>query len=166
MNTNLVPLASAAVLWRPTLKLAYIGLSQVPMLWYARPQVLHLDDTSTVVRIRLRRRTRNHLGSMYFGAFAVGADCTGGILAMHHIGRSSAPISIIFKDFHADFLSRAMGDVHFHCQDGAAVAAAVARTASSGQRENVPLQLLATVPEESATEPVARFTLTMSLKAR
>ena len=56
---------------------------------------------------------------MYFGVLSVGADITGGFLAMKYIRASKSKISLIFKDFHADFLKRAEGDVHFLCSEGA-----------------------------------------------
>ena len=55
---------------------------------------------------------------MYFGVLSVGADVTGGFLAMQYIQSSKSKISLIFKDFHADFLKRAEGNVHFICKDG------------------------------------------------
>ena len=44
----------------------------------------------------LRRRTKNHLGSMYFGVLAVGADITGGFLAMEPIQESGRNITLNF----------------------------------------------------------------------
>ncbi len=38
------------------------------------------------IRIPLGWRTRNHLGSMYFGALATGADLVGGLLVMEKGG--------------------------------------------------------------------------------
>jgi len=58
---------------------------------------------------------------MYFGVLAVGADVTGGFLAMNYIQASKSKINLIFKDFHADFLKRAEDDVHFVCEDGIAI---------------------------------------------
>jgi len=58
---------------------------------------------------------------MYFGVLAVGADVTGGFLAMRYIQASTSKIALIFKDFKAEFLKRAEGDVHFVCEDGIAI---------------------------------------------
>jgi hypothetical protein len=65
---------------------------------------------------------------MYFGALAVGADVTGGFLAMDPIKESGRQIQLIFKDFKADFLKRPEGDVHFYCNDGLAVRELVKKT--------------------------------------
>ena len=97
------------------------GLLKVPLIWLCRPKVIEHTDERIEVVIRLRRRTKNHLGSMYFGALAIGADVTGGFLAMDPIKESGRQIQLIFKDFKADFLKRPEGDVHFYCNDGLAV---------------------------------------------
>ena len=97
------------------------GFTKVPMIWYCRPKVIEHTDEKIEIKIPLRRRTKNHLGSMYFGVLAVGADITGGFLAMDPIQESGRKIALIFKDFKADFLKRPEGDVHFMCNDGAAI---------------------------------------------
>ena len=102
---------------------------------------------------------------MYFGALSVGADVTGGFLAMKFIQKSKSKISLIFKDFHAEFLKRAEGDVHFNCEDGLAIQKLVEITEQTGKRQNLPLNITATVPTIS-NEPVAKFILTLSLKKK
>ena len=46
-----------------------------------------------------KRRNKNHVGSMYFGALCVGADLTGGYLAMHHISKGKKENKITFQGF-------------------------------------------------------------------
>lgn len=66
---------------RATLGLRLFGLLRIPMLFYVRPRVTEISPERITVRIPLRRRTKNHHGSMYFGALGVGADCAAGALA-------------------------------------------------------------------------------------
>ncbi len=150
---------------RATLALRLFGLAKVPMLLYAGASIAELSPERTVVRIPLRRRTRNHLGSMYFGALCVGADCAAGALAMHLMRRHPERISLVFKDFSAEFLKRAEGDVHFCCADGEKIAQLVAAAAASDERVERQLDVVATVPA-LGDEAVARFRLTLSLKKR
>ena len=100
---------------------------------------------------------------MYFGILAVGADITGGFLAMEPIKESGRNITLIFKDFKADFLKRPEGDVHFICHDGLAIRDLVKQASGSGVRHNYNLNIYATVPSLSK-DVVARFELTLSLK--
>ena len=153
-------------LWKETWGVRWFGLRKIPLIWFVRPDVLRMDMHAVRIRIRLRRRTKNHLGSMYFGVLAVGADLAGGLAAMNEIGKSGKPIALIFKDMKADFLKRADGDTEFHCEDGPQVRELVQRAVESGERVEMPVRITATVPENFGDEPVARFQLTLSLKLK
>src|SRR4051794_12547209 len=48
------------------------GFFKVPLIFYVAPSIVELSDRRCVIRVPLNRRTRNHLGSMYFGTLAVG----------------------------------------------------------------------------------------------
>ena len=139
------------------------GLLKVPLIWLCRPKVIEHTDERIEVVIPLRRRTKNHLGSMYFGALAVGADVTGGFIAMDPIKESGRQIQLIFKDFKADFLKRPEGDVHFYCNDGLAIRELVEKTVETGERHNYKMNIEAIVPSLSK-DVVAKFELTLSLK--
>jgi len=150
-------------LWRETISVRLFALRHVRVLWFVQPSVLQLDDQRCVIRIPLTWRTHNHLRSMYVGVLAVGAEAAGGLMAMRRIGQREEKISLIFKDLRAEFLRRAEGDVHFTCEEGAAIAALVDEVATSGERGNLPVRIVATVPT-LGDEAVARFELTLSLK--
>lgn len=153
-------------LWKETWGVRWFGLRKIPLIWFVRPEILRMDTDTVCVRIRLRRRTRNHLGSMYFGVLAVGADLAGGLVAMNEIARSGKPIALIFKDMKADFLKRADGDTEFRCEDGPQVCELVQRALESGERVEMPVRITATVPDNFGDEPVARFVLTLSIKLK
>ena len=85
---------------------------------------------------------------------------------MRAIEQSGGGVSLIFKDFSAEFLRRAEGDVHFTSEDGAAVRELVRMAIETGERQHLPVTVIATVPEKSGDEPVAKFVLTLSLKKK
>ena len=143
----------------------FFGLTKIPLLWFCRPKIIRIDSKIVEIKIPLRRRTKNHLGSMYFGALSVGADITGGFLAMVCIQKSKSKVALIFKDFKADFLRRAEGDVHFKCNEGLEISNLVEKTIESGNRENMVVHIDARVPSISE-EVVAKFELTLSLKEK
>jgi acyl-coenzyme A thioesterase PaaI-like protein len=151
---------------RETVLLRAFGFLKIPMLFSISPTVLEMTDQRCVVRVPLSRRTKNHLNSMYFGALAAGADCAGGLVAMRMIQEEGNRVSLIFKDFHAEFLKRAEGDVLFTCEEGSAIRDLVRKATDSGERESIPVHITATVPSKLGTEPVAQFTLTLSLKRK
>ena len=140
------------------------GLSKVPLIFYCRPSVIKLTEEKTIIKIPFKRKNKNHLKSMYFGALAVGADVASGVLAMGLIRKSRRNISLVFKDFKADFLKRPEGDTYFTCNDGKAIENVITETIKTGERVNMPLKITATVPGISGNEPVAEFVLTLSLK--
>ena len=152
---------------KATWGLRAFGLAKIPMIAYLSPRVLEIGAQRVEVCLPLTWRSRNHLNSMYFGALAVGADCACGLLAMHHIEtHKKHTISLVFKDFSAQFLKRPEGDVHFSCEMGPEIAALVQRTVDSGERCHLPLHVTATVPKLLGKEPAATFVLTLSLKAK
>jgi hypothetical protein len=152
------------MLVKETAVLRLFGLSRIPLLFFTTPRVIRLDDDGCEVGIALGYRTRNHLGSMYFGALCVGADCAGALNAFRTTKRHHPRVKVIFKDFQAQFLKRADGDVVFRCDQGRAIAEAVAKAAAGGERVTIPVEVLARVPDKYGDEPVARFTLGLSLK--
>jgi len=151
--------------FRNTIALRYFGFTRIPMLFFTRPSVVALTADRIVVKIPLRRRTKNHLGSMYFGALCAGADCAAGLYAMNLIEKRSEHILLIFKDLKAEFLKRAEGDVYFHCEQGREIANLVAEAAQSDERVDMPIHVEAKVPSQ-CDDPVARFTLNLSLKKK
>jgi acyl-coenzyme A thioesterase PaaI-like protein len=148
---------------RHTLYLRYFGFTRIPLLYYARPSVIEMSGEHVVIKIPLRRRTRNHLGSMYFAALAMGADVCVGLLAVELINQQQQKIAFIFRDFNAEFYRRATGDVYFSCNQGHDIATLVHAAATQDERVELPLHAVATVPSEN-DEVVARFRLTLSLK--
>lgn len=149
-----------------TMRLRLWTLFRIPLLFFLRPSVIEASRERTIIRIPLTRRSRNHLGSMYFGALCAGADLAGALTAMRRIEASGRRVSLIFKDVRARFLRRAEGDVVFACEDGAAIETLVERAIATGEREELPVTILARVVGEPAGEPAAEFVLTLSLKRR
>jgi len=155
---------SALALWKRTFGLRLTGLLKIPLLASVRPSVVEWGEARCVIRVPLRRWTRNHVGSMYFGALAIGADCAGGIMAVELIRERKARVSLIFKSFHAEFIKRPESDVYFICEAGALIRDLVDRVLATDQRLAEMIPLVAAVRTAEGYEPVARFQLELSLK--
>lgn len=138
---------------------------KIPLLAACTPRVIELSDNKTEVKVRLDWRTQNHLGVMYFGALAMGAELSIALKAIEKIRVSKKPIDFIFKDFKCEFLKRADGHVHFVCEQADQVAALVKKTGDSGDRFSETFEGYAYVPE-NGTEPVMKYWLTLSMKKR
>ena len=103
---------------------------------------------------------------MYFGVIAVAADITGGLAAYKAIRESGREVSLVFKDFRADFLKRIEGDATFTCEDGEAIEAFMERVFHSSERQHMTVRVQARVPDLLGDEVVGRFELTLSCRAR
>jgi acyl-coenzyme A thioesterase PaaI-like protein len=153
------------MLLKETASVRLLGL-KIPVLLFLGPVVERLDEKGCAVRIPFGWRSRNHVGSMYIGALIAGADLAAGLPAARLIWAKHPKVVLIFSDLKSEFLKRADGDVLFTCEDGYAVSAAVRQADASGERVTIPVRVTATVPDKYGDEPVARFTLGLSLKRR
>lgn len=149
---------------RYTLFLRSFGFLKIPLIYFIRPSVTCLNDERCTIKLAFKRRVKNHLNSIYFGALAIAAECTGGVAVMKEIKESGHKISLIFKDFHAEFLKRAEADTYFTCSDIHAIQSFVDEVIESGERKELPFHVVATCPSQFGEEPVAKFTVTVSLK--
>jgi acyl-coenzyme A thioesterase PaaI-like protein len=151
---------------KANLFLRLFSFFKIPLLGWVRPSLIEVNDTKTVLMIPLCRRTKNHLGVMYFGALAVGAEAAVAVRAVSEIQKSGQRVDFLFKDFSANFLKRAEGDVHFICEQGREVRDLIQKTLQTKERENQTFRSYAVVPSKNPNEVVAEFTVTLSVKAR
>ena len=151
--------------FKMTMFIRYFGFTKVPMIFYCRPKVIEINSDSVTVKIPLLRRNKNHVGSMYLGALSVGADITSAMLALGIIKKTDKKIIPIFKDFHADYYKRAEGDVHFVCNEGIKIKKMLKEVIDNNVRINEKIIVNAYVPTKLGEEVVAKFSLTLSLKA-
>lgn len=154
----------ASLKLRDTLEINLLGVATIPVLAFIGPRVERNDADACRIRIPLNYRTRNHMGSLYFGVLAAGADVVSGLPVMRLMRERRQFLAPSFKDVHAQFLKRAEGDTVFENTDIDAITEAYERALTTRQRVNLPVQVVATVPSRDPEEPVARFTTTLSMK--
>lgn len=144
--------------------------TKIPLIGFCSPKVIENEGTRTVVKIALGYRTRNHLNAMYFGALAIGSELCIAMLAVkkikEHTDAGGDRIDFLFKDYKAEFLKRAEGDVHFICEEAQAVVDQIEEAKKTEDRINRTMKAYAIVPSISLTERVAQFELTFSVKRR
>ncbi|BBB33139.1 conserved hypothetical protein [Thermotomaculum hydrothermale] len=148
-----------------TKMMRHFAKKNIPLLHFVEPSIVKLTDDEIEIKIPFKKKNKNHLGSMYFGVLTVGADASGGVLAMKLIKDSGRKISLIFKDLKAEFYKRAEGDTHFVCKDGKGIKDLIQKVIETKERQNMPLHIDAYVPSKQR-EPVAHFVLTLSLKLK
>lgn len=144
--------------------LLLFGFFKIPLIGFVRPRLIKLTEKEMVVKIPLRRRTRNHLGSMYFGALSIGADLAGAFQAFQVAEKRKRKISLAFKDFHADFIKRPEADVYFVSHAGKQIENMVDETIKSKERVTEGIRIDAVINYPENPEVVAEFTLGLSVK--
>jgi hypothetical protein len=157
---------SKASHFKDNLLLSLYAWTKIPLIGFCGPRVIEATNQRTVLKVKLGFRTKNHLGAMYFGALAIGSELCIAMLAVKKIQESGERIDFLFKDYKADFLKRAEGDVHFICEEAQTVVDQINEAKTSTERINRTMKAYAIVPSVSLTEKVATFELTLSVKRR
>lgn len=152
------------ILKRYKLFLWYFSHFKVALIGYLKPRLIKLTDSDIVVCLPLKRRSRNHLNSMYFGALAVGADLAGGLHGFYHADLAQCKVSLAFKSFQAQFLRRPESDVYFVCTEGNIVKQMIEESKNSKERINKPISIKAYTDYLTQPEEVADFILELSVK--
>src|SRR5690554_1953667 len=140
-----------------------MGMIKIPMIAFVRPKLMLLDDERSQVRIKLKRKTKNHLKSMYFGSLAVGADIAAGLHAFYFAEESGVKVSFAFKAVKAEFLKRATTDVFFNSNEGQLVKQAFDEAMSTKERVNKWIKVEA---KNTDDEIVAVFEMEISVKVK
>jgi acyl-coenzyme A thioesterase PaaI-like protein len=153
--------------FKDTFFLRAFSFWKIPLLYFVNPSVVKMTEEEVVISIPFLHRNKNHLGSMYFGVLCIGADAAGGFIAARALQQvKNGKGSLIFKDFQAKFLKRPEGRTLFTCKDGLKIREAVKKAEETLERVELPVTIVATVPDKSGDEPVAEFVLTLSLKVK
>lgn len=140
-----------------------LGIFKIPLLGYSRVKLIDLDSTSAKVKIKLKRRTKNHLNSMYFGALAIGADVAAGIHAFYYAAQYEKKVSFAFKGMNCEFIKRAESDCTFISNDGKKVEEAILLSIKTQERVNETTQVNV---YNSENELVATFNMIVSVKCK
>ncbi|WP_300665637.1 DUF4442 domain-containing protein [Fluviicola sp.] len=143
--------------------LRLMGIFKIPMIGYVKPRLIQMTDRDVLVRIKLRRRTKNHLKSMYFGALAVGADVTAGLHAFYFCDELNVRPSFAFKGMKAEFIKRAETDVEFSCTEGQVIREQVLKAIQTNERQNHWVKVTA---KDLNGEIVALFEMEISVKIK
>ncbi len=144
-------------------QLFLLGRFKIPMLGYTGLKLIELNDTSAKTKIRLKRRTKNHLNSMYFGALAVGADVAAGLHAFYFATLHGKKVSFAFKGMSCEFIKRAESDCTFISEDGKKVEDAILESISTGERINTATEVKV---YDEENELVATFEMIVSVKCK
>ena len=146
--------------------LRYIGFFKIPLINFVGLKMVKRDENKCTLSMPLSRRTKNHVNSVYFACMTAGADLTAGFPVILEIMRLKRNIVPIFKDMSAEFYKRAEGEIHFTSEQNKEIKELIAKAIETGERFNIPVIVLATVPSVFGGDPIAKFTLNLSIKVK
>jgi len=141
-----------------------LAVRTVPMMQYVRPSLVELSDSKVIVRVDLSRRTRNLHASMFLGAFSVAADCVAGVFPIRFMFETGHRVAPIVKTTSAEFHKRVTTYAHFICTQGEELTQVCKEATLTGQRIEMPLDVIVIAPKEFGDEPVAKINLMLSIK--
>lgn len=144
-------------------KLFLLSKFKIPMLGFTGIKLLEINDTTAITHIKLKRRTKNHLNSMYFAALAAGADVAAGIHAFYFANVHQKKVSFAFKGMSCEFIKRAESDCTFVSKDGKKVEDAILKSIETGDRVNETTHVDVFDAEK---ELVATFKMIVSVKCK
>ncbi|MAD74533.1 MAG: DUF4442 domain-containing protein [Rheinheimera sp.] len=153
-------------LFKANLGLRFFAWRYIPLIGFCSPKIVRMDDSTLEVTMPHSWRTKNHLGSVYFGALAIGADLAGAFLVFSKAKARGINANFAFKDVQGQFLKRPEAKVHFTSEDGGIIDQMLDESLASGERVNKPVKVTVTCPSLHGSEPMATFTLTLSVKAK
>ncbi|ASQ44950.1 hotdog family protein [Legionella clemsonensis] len=136
-----------------------------PLIAFCQPKIDFITEKACQVRLPLNEHTKSHIGSMGFGALAVGADLTGGLLAWFHIQAMTNNFDFCFAAAEIKFLKKPTSEVIFCCRDGELISAGL-QSLQAKQKINIPLNIIATTESALFEKRVAIFNLNLSIKNR
>jgi acyl-coenzyme A thioesterase PaaI-like protein len=138
-------------------------LRKLPLAWLAGIRLHTLAAEETAVTIRHRWINQNPFRSLYFGAQAMAAELSTGLLVMQHTWEREPGVSMLVTGMRADFTRKATGLITFRCTDGPVIRAAVTAAIATGDGQN--LEAISIGTDETGAV-VARFVFTWAVKQR
>jgi len=151
--------------FKENLTLKVFSFFRNPLISYVSPKIVEVTEKRCVLKVRLKRRTRNFLGTMFLGALTTGADVAAGLPIILESFRLKKKISFAVKMLECSFLKAAKSDVYFYVENTDQIRNFVHELlANPGVRKEHTVEVTAKCPDTSGDETVARFTVLYSGK--
>lgn len=136
-------------------------LWKLPMAFLVGLRIRQLSKEGSVVSIRYSYLTKNPFRSMYFACQAMAAELSTGILGLKAC--DSHNISMLVVNMEAQYSKKAVGTIHFRCDDGQAIEDVVQRAMEMGEGQTLKVK---SVGVDEAGDVVSTFYFSWSFKKR
>lgn len=138
-------------------------LWKLPIAWLSGVRLRQLEEEQCTTVVPFKWLSQNPFRSTYFACLAMAAEMSTGLLAMMYVRAAPKRVSMLVTGMNASFVKKATGKTLFTCHDGAAIQAAIARTAATGEPETVTVNSTGTSPDGTV---IASFAITWSFKGK
>jgi hypothetical protein len=150
-------------LLRNPIKFRLFLLGKLPAAFFSGVRIREVDEHHCVVTVPFKWLTQNPFRSTYFASLSMAAEMSTGALAMAHIFKRKPAVSMLVVRVDSQYVKKATGRTRFTCNDGAALRAAIEKSASSGEPQSFTARSTGVNKEG---ETVAEFFVTWSFKVR
>jgi len=146
-------------------RLKIFFLQRMPMGFFAGLRVDKFDTNEAVVSLPFNGITKNPFRSVYFGAQAMAAELSTGVLAMDAVIDSKKNISMLVFDMKAHFSKKAVSRVSFRCEQGDEIRQAIQQAIDTKEGVTVEVKTIGTDREGDVVSEF-NYTWTFKLKSR
>jgi hypothetical protein len=144
-------------------RLKLFFLKRMPLGLLAKLRVDKINDQGAVVSLPFNNINKNPFKSLYFGAQAMAAELSTGVLAMDAVMASKLNISMLVYEMQANFTKKATTRVMFECKQGADIRAAIDKCIQT--KEGVVVKVK-TVGTDLSGDVVSEFFYTWTFKLK
>ncbi|MCK0130804.1 DUF4442 domain-containing protein [Flavobacteriaceae bacterium F08102] len=138
-------------------------LFKLPSAFFTGVRLIHLTNEEAVSRVRLKWMNQNPFKSLFWAVQGMAAELPTGILVMKAIRESKANMSMLVTHQSGSFTKKAVGTIHFTCQDGQRIQTAIQEAIRTKEGQRISLNSVGT---DQTGEVVSNFTFEWSIKVK
>lgn len=91
---------------------------KLPAAYLCGVRLLQLNNNSSMSKVKFQWINQNPFKSIYFAVLAMAAELTTGVLVLKQTQESKSAFSTLVVGMNAKFIKKAVGVVHFTCNNG------------------------------------------------
>lgn len=144
-------------------RLKIFFLQRMPLGFFAGLRVDKFNINEAIVSLPFNTITKNPFKSVYFGAQAMAAELSTGVLAMDAVIDSKKRISMLVFDMKAHFSKKAVSRIRFTCEQGNEIRQAIQKAIDTKEGVTVEVQSVGT---DEDGDVVSEFSYTWTFKLK
>ncbi|MHA6696988.1 DUF4442 domain-containing protein [Chryseobacterium sp. A301] len=122
---------------KPTTLYNLYLLKTIPISYLAGVRIKALDSKSCRSSVKLGLLNQNPFRSMFWAVQGMAAEFSTGILCADKIRKTSQKISMLVVQNKAEFTKKAVGRIHFSCEQGEEIESAIQLAIKSGEGQTL-----------------------------